>query len=166
MRSVRRPSHARGRCVMRSADHSWREFSTARAILLSVDGRCNVHSLTRTTVQPARRNLLVTRLSRRRFASILSRQNLALLRGKLLQRGHPCQKQPSTNTATLRPGQAKSGRPSTVQCLRYPRNPDAQRSLPSASSVLRFPLDRTAAMFVDLASFETRSIAPSSPKDP
>lgn len=114
------------------------------------------HSLTRITVQPSRLSALDTRLSLRLFASILSFQNLVLERGRCLpQRVQPCQKQPSTKTASFRPGQAKSGLPATGQCFRYPRNPAAHNFFASGSSVVVFPRDRTEAMILDRTAFET-----------
>jgi hypothetical protein len=46
---------------------------------------------------------------------------------------HPCQKHPSTNTATFRSGHAKSGRPTIGQCLRYPRRPALQSKIKNRS---------------------------------
>jgi hypothetical protein len=117
-----------------------------------------LHSRTRTTDQPARRSCWETLESRRIFASIFSLQNFVLLRGRYLHE-HPCQKHPSTNTATFRLGHAKSGRPTIGQCFRYPRIPEAQRTRPNANSVVRLPLERTEAMIFDRTSMETWSMA-------
>ena len=77
------------------------------------------HSFMRMTFQPADFSFLETLLSLRRFVSILFRQNSVFERGRYLpQLVHPCQKHPSTNTASLRPGHAKSGLPKTGHCLR------------------------------------------------
>ncbi len=89
----------------------------ALAMRLSVDGLYMKHSLIRMTVHPSRLRDRETRRSLRLLFSILSLQNFVLVRGRYLQR-QPCQKQPSTNTAILRAGHAKSGFPSTSQCLR------------------------------------------------
>ena len=86
-------------------------------IRASVAGFRTAHSLILRTVHPSRLRDWATRRSRRLLFSILFRQNSVFVRGKYLQR-QPCQKQPSTNTASLRPGQAKSGFPATGQCLR------------------------------------------------
>lgn len=72
----------------------------------------------RITFQPSLRSVRVTRRSRSLVASILFFQNLTFDDGNCLHFAQPCQKQPSTNTATLRPGQAKSGLPATGQCFR------------------------------------------------
>lgn len=131
--------------------------SMAREMRRRVAARETAHSFTRITVHPARRKCWDTRRSRRWLFSILSRQNLVFVLGKYLQR-HPCQKQPSTNTATLSLGHAKSGLPSTVHCLRYPRRPADQSRCPNACSVDRFPAERTAAMILDRTSLGTRSM--------
>ena len=86
-------------------------------IRVSVEGLSTVHSLILITVHPSRLNDCVTRRSRRLLVLILLLQNSVFVRGKYLHR-HPCQKQPSTKSAILRPGQAKSGLPATCQCLR------------------------------------------------
>ncbi len=65
----------------------------------------------RSTRQPRRRSSRSTSRSRSRLRAIFSRQNRALPFGEVPCRGHPCQKQPSTNTARRRAGNAKSGRP-------------------------------------------------------
>jgi hypothetical protein len=124
----------------------------------SVEGFRTLHSLMRRTLHPSLRSDFATRMSRRMFVSILLRQNSVFVRGRYLQE-HPCQKQPSTKTASLRPGHAKSGLPATGQCLRYPLIPAAHRSCAKGNSVVVFPRDRTAAMILDRTSFVTWSIA-------
>lgn len=116
------------------------------------------------TIQPSVRNARLTRLSRARLASILFRQNKTLVRGRYLHLVQPCQKHPSTKTAILRPGHAKSGLPCTLQCFRYPRNPIAQRRLASGSSVVVLPRDLTAAMILDRTSLDTWSMSEANPR--
>jgi hypothetical protein len=132
-------------------------LAIARRIRLMVAFELTLHSRTRITDQPARRSRWETLESRCMFASIFSFQNLLLLRGRYLHE-HPCQKHPSTNTATFRLGHAKSGRPTIGQCFRYPRRPDAQRIRPNANSVVLLPLERTEAMILDRISMETWSM--------
>lgn len=132
-------------------------LAIAARILLIVLSDATLHSLTRRTDQPSRRSCWETLESRLMFATIFSRQNFLLLRGRYLHE-HPCQKHPSTNTATWRPGQAKSGRPAIGQCLRYPRRPASRRIRPNANSVVRLPFERTEAMIFDRTSRETWSI--------
>jgi hypothetical protein len=132
-------------------------LAIAAWIRLIVAFEATLHSRTRTTDQPARRSRWETRESRRTFDSIFSLQNLLLLRGRYLHE-HPCQKHPSTNTATFRLGHAKSGRPTIGQCFRYPRRPAAQRIRPNANSVVRLPFERTEAMIFERTSKETWSI--------
>ena len=97
------------------------------------------------------------------FRANFFRQNAALFRGFVSCFGHPCQKQPSTNTATRSFGKTKSGRtlkasPSplwgegrgevlplatlNIQCLLHPVIPSARKTRTSASSVARFPRER------------------------
>jgi hypothetical protein len=139
--------------------HARRKPLSARTMRASDSGFRTAHSLILRTVQPSRRRDRVTLRSRRLFVSILFRQNSVLVCGKYLHE-QPCQKQPSTNTATFRPGHAKSGLPATGQCFRYPRMPAAHRSLAIGNSVVVLPRDRTAAMILERISFVTWSIRP------
>jgi len=84
----------------------------------TVEGEVTLHSHTLTTLHPFLRSWRETRRSRFRLLDIFSLQNATLLLDGRLQRGHPCQKQPSTNKAIFRSGQAKSGFPETFQCFR------------------------------------------------
>ena len=132
-------------------------MAIATRIRRRVAFEATLHSRTRRTDQPVRRSCWATLESRHLFASIFSRQNLVLLRGRYLHE-HPCQKHPSTNTATFKLGHAKSGRPTIGQCFRYPRRPAAQRIRPNANSVVRLPFERTEAMILDRISLETWSM--------
>lgn len=134
-----------------------RPAARSLAIRVTVDGLRTAHSLTLITAHPFRLRAWVTRRSLRRFVWILSRQKAAFVRGRYLQE-QPCQKQPSTKTATLRAGQAKSGLPLTGQCLRYPLRPAAQSNLPSGNSVVVLPREWIAAMILDRISFGTWSM--------
>lgn len=49
------------------------------------------------------------------FSSSFARQKLTLERGAILCSGQPCQKQPSTNTATLGATKQKSGLPGSLE---------------------------------------------------
>jgi hypothetical protein len=62
------------------------------------------------TVHPAARSWKSVSLSRSRFASIFARHQLALAFGHVPCSGQPCQKHPSTNTATLARTNATSAR--------------------------------------------------------
>lgn len=66
-------------------------------------------SHTRKTRQPAARSARVTSRSRAWLRAIFSRQNFALFFGFVPCLGHPCQKQPSTKTASFSRGKTKSG---------------------------------------------------------
>jgi hypothetical protein len=135
-------------------------FGLKAARIRSID-RCDstAHSQTRTTFHPCRLNCLATRWSRLRLVAIFCLQNERLLLEGRLQRGQPCQKQPSTNKAIFLSGQAKSGLPGTFQCFRWPCNPAFLRILAIICSVLRFPVERTDAMIRDRVALETLSIA-------
>jgi hypothetical protein len=77
----------------------------------------------RTTVIPLCANLESTIRSRFLFALILRDQNSLLVLGILLHSRHPCQKHPSTKTASFMPGKYKSGCPTRRERRRYPRMP-------------------------------------------
>lgn len=97
----------------------------------------SVCSQNRSTVQPACCSRSFVSRSRARFASIFARHHSACRFGQVACSGHPCQKQPSTNTATRARVNAMSARrrvPGIVQSTRY-RSPircSADRSASSA----------------------------------
>jgi hypothetical protein len=107
----------------------------------------------RRTFQPSWRRVRVTRRSRVRLAAIFFRQKAALVRGLMKCRGHPCQKQPSTNTASFRARKTKSGftvnlalcrppsvfRPLIVAPRRHPTIPCARKIAINRSSVSLLP---------------------------
>jgi hypothetical protein len=138
---------------------------TASSNRLVVAGELIRHSLTRRTRHPNCRNVLLTCRSRRRFTRIFSSQKDFLVSGARRQRGHPCQKQPSTNNATLCLGQQKSGVPRIGRCLRHPPSPMSRNRLTMRSSVERFPLARTADIILErvLASYLSTSSSQKTP---
>ena len=75
-----------------------------RASLLNVPTSPIRHSQTRTTRHPSLRRARSTLLSRRLFSQTFLSQKTWRLLGARRQRGHPCQKQPSTNSVTLAAG--------------------------------------------------------------
>lgn len=98
-------------------------------------------SHTLNTWYPSAHNLRRTRLSRERFAAILPAQNsdrdLGTFRRHL---GHPCQKQPCTNTARWQSGKKKSGRVMlTFGCLTHPPIFSRINASSTRSSVERLP---------------------------
>jgi hypothetical protein len=116
------------------------------------------HSHTRRTLQPSLRSLRATLASRRRFDTIFDFQNFLLLLDGRSQRGHPCQKHPSTNSATLDFGHAKSGFPATGHCFLNPRMPRLRSNFSMLRSVVP-PNVRTEAIIFDRTSLDTLSIA-------
>ena len=134
-----------------------RRSSMTRLIRASVASDSTLHSHIRRTLHPLRLRFCATRTSRLRLSSTFLRQNLTLLFDGLLQRGQPCQKQPSTNSATFKPGQAKSGFPRTGHCFRYPSKPASRSRAESALSVVLPPELLTEAMIRERTSLGTWS---------
>jgi hypothetical protein len=118
------------------------------------------HSHTRMTIQPWRRRVLATFLSRRQFSAILASQNVWLLLGARRHRGQPCQKHPSTKSATRILGQQKSGVPRIGYCRRHPISPRWRSKRASLTSVERLPLDRTAAIILERVALSYLSTTP------
>ena len=77
---------------------------------------------------------------------IFSFQNPAFVFGRVPCLGQPCQKQPSTNTATLASRNTKSGFPNSGCLLRQPVIPCNRRKAINASSVSLFPWERMRDM--------------------
>ena len=108
---------ARG--VGASGDHrAWTSeaLPRARSMLRATFAQCLVvrsHSQIRTTRQPCLRRVLVTRRSLARLRSSFDAHQSARFfgRGACFGFGQPCQKQPSTNTATRSRRNTKSGLP-------------------------------------------------------
>lgn len=103
----------------------------------------------RTTFQPSRRRLLVTTRSRLLFLAIFSCQNAAFCLGCVPCLGHPCQKQPSTNTQSLSLRKTKSGLPVKFWLRRQPVIRERRKISASLSSVVLFPLERMRLMTSD-----------------
>lgn len=104
----------------------------------------------RNTRQPCRRNVRLTIRSRSRLPSNFCRQNARLLAGCVAWSGQPCQKQPSTNTASRAFRKTKSGLPNTGQCRRQPVMRWRRNKMIIANSVDLFPQDRTRDITSDL----------------
>ena len=96
----------------------------------------------RMTRQPRCRSASDTDWSRARFRVILASQNAELLFGTLKCRGQPCQKQPSTNTATFHFWKEKSGRPGRGRWRRQPVMWRSFRTVTNANSVFLLPRER------------------------
>ena len=107
----------------------------------------------RRTNHQCRRNIVLTFLSLVLFAAIFAAQNAIFVFGMARQPfGHPCQKQPSTNTATRCRGKTRSGFPNNLKFLRQPLMRFVRRIVTSLASVEAFPRLRTAIMFRERCS--------------
>ena len=116
-------------------------FSTARTTRATHQSRrlLSVLSQIRITIQPRARNSRATLRSLARLYLIFSLQKAELVIGTLNERGLPCQKSPSTKTATRCKWKVKSGRPGRWLCRRQPQTPAARNAASSRSSVDRLP---------------------------
>ena len=98
-----------------------------------------VVSQIRITIQPRARKTRATLRSLARLYLIFSLQKAELVFGTLNERGLPCQKSPSTKTATRWEWKVKSGRPGRRLCRRHPQTPDARNAARRRNSVDRLP---------------------------
>jgi len=121
----------------------------------------------RTILQPLLRKVLSTILSRFLFLRNLSVQNVLLVFGLDPCFGQPCQKQPSTKTATRLLGKTKSGFPNTRCRRRQPVMPFARSIRMSASSVALLPWPRILDITSDRFAFvKTSAIRPQKDNSP
>ena len=84
-------------------------FSSSRRTSRRSSRRRSSCSQMRSTRQPALRSVRLASRSRCLLPRIFASQNACRDFGRVKCRGHPCQKQPSTNTASLSFGKTKSG---------------------------------------------------------
>ena len=103
-------------------------------------------SQTLTTLQPRFRSNLDTSRSRALFREILGVQKPWRDLGIRQCQRQPCQKQPSTKTATRSRRNTKSGLPGNDCCRRQPLIPCARKMDISFNSVSLFPFERTSAI--------------------
>ena len=97
----------------------------------------------RSTRQPRFRSVLLTSRSRCTFRASLAFQNATRVFGVRAWRRHPCQKQPSTKTASLAVRKTKSGLPSSDTPRRQPKMSCFRSKCASRCSVLALPVLRT-----------------------
>ena len=90
--------------------------------------RLNSCSQIRITFQPLARSSRFTSLSRALLRAIFVRQNEALVLGLVPCLGHPCQKQPSTNSVTFSFEKTKSGLPGSFDLRRQPVMPFTRKT--------------------------------------
>lgn len=98
------------------------------------------------TFQPCSFSVRTTSLSRAMLRAILLDQYSRFFLGSRHFLGCPCQKQPSTKTATLARGNTKSGFPKRGYFLRQPTILSLRKMARRAASVDAFPLDFTWAI--------------------
>ncbi len=137
----------------------WRFIRWIFSIAVFVfEGFLSSHSFTLTTVHPARFSWAETRLSRRRFFATFSFQNAALCCGSTLHR-QPCQKHPSTKTASIDFLKTKSGLPGSLRSFIFqPEIPQHTKCALSRFSVV-FPCrDPINDMIRERVFEDTRSI--------
>ena len=116
-------------------------------------------SQNRKTCQPSFRSRRLTVVSRLLLPRIFLFQKERLEEGIVRQRLHPCQKHPSTKTATFSRSKAKSGLPSTsFAFMRQPDNLAAISLLLNRCSVDRVPLPLFFDMIEERFSFEKTSV--------
>ena len=111
------------------------------------------------TFQPQVRSERFTSPSRCTFLATFRFQYARFDAGMRQCCGQPCQKHPSTNTATRRDGKTKSGLPINGNPRLHPLTPCCLKMSSMASSVLRLPLKRTCAMTRDLTDGGMLSMA-------
>jgi hypothetical protein len=101
-----------------------------------------VDSHIRSTAHPFEFSSRVTRRSLRRFLSIFADQYSEFVSGADFLLGCPCQKSPSTKTASRTLGNAKSGFPTSVEFRLQPVIPCLRSRSRKAISVVLLPFER------------------------
>jgi len=104
-----------------------------------------------TTVQPSFLSARFTQRSRLLLIAIFDFQNSTFVFGRRPREGCPCQKSPSTNTATRSSRNTKSGLPNIGTPLRQPLIPQVLNKDASRSSVDLLPIERTRLISSDRA---------------
>ena len=113
----------------------------------SLASSCSQRRITRI---PAARSCRETFLSRLVFPSIFAFQNFEFVFGTCPHFEHPCQKQPSTRTASCACTKKKSGEPTMSRgWTDHPRMPAPTKANRNRCSVVLFPRLRTARMAAD-----------------
>jgi hypothetical protein len=126
--------------------------------LYKVDGLQTQSSQIRTTFQPLLRSVFVTSQSRATFLAILRCQYVEFVLGIRHLSGCPCQKQPSTKTATCCFGKTKSGLPKSGYRRLHPVIPCCRNNSTITPSVERLPFDFTCPMIQERSCFVKVSI--------
>ena len=114
----------------------------------------------RRTRQPSCLRIRPTSLSRLLFLASFAFQNALLLLGCAPCLGHPCQKHPSTKTATCCLGNTKSGFPNRCAPRRHPEMPSRRNNRINAISVALLPLLWTRDITCERLRLEKTSVTP------
>ena len=111
------------------------------------------------TLMPILERAQLTSFPRATFRAILAFQYARFCLGTRKQSLQPCQKQPSTNTATDSVGNQKSGTPMMFRGWSFqPLTPVLTSSIRSLTSVERFPRERTLLICKLRSGFDRTSI--------
>lgn len=133
------PRIERGGFRAKSSQSSARRIRRSkRASFLWVNSCCQI----RRTRRPRARRVRFTSRSRILFPASFLFQNSPFVVGCEACFGQPCQKQPSTKTASLIPGNTKSGLPNTGWFRRHPLILFRRKNFISAISVALLPFPR------------------------
>jgi hypothetical protein len=118
--------------------------------MLMAGWRLSEDSQIRSTVQPRSRKIRFTVRSRSLLPRIFAAQNARLEVGIRARVGCPCQKSPSTKTASPSQGNTKSGWPGSLLPRRHPRIPPLRMRTIKRISVEALPRARIADITSDL----------------
>lgn len=151
------------RYVLADADQASRFRASACSIFTMAFARL---SLARTscsqiliTLTPSFQSALLTSFPRATFRPILASQYARFCFGILRQSLQPCQKQPSTKTATAFFANQKSGTPATsAGCSSQPLMPLLTSAIRMRTSVERFPRERTLLICKLRSDFDSESM--------
>ena|SRR5882724_991508 len=155
--TIKKETHGETPGVQQSSNY-WQSFALIRRIVNArFASDLRRHSFTRTTDHPRSRRDAATLRSRRLLDVIFCRQKRVRVFDNRLQR-HPCQKQPSTKTASRFSKNTKSGFPGNVpQFIFHPEIPAPTKQARSRLSVV-FPFwDLTNAIIRERACLVTLS---------
>ena len=137
------------------------DFSNLDTVWICAAGDFRECSQILNTRIPHRLDWRATFIWRFLFCCIFSDQNLLRVFGTCPHFGQPCQKQPSTKTATLCFMKKKSGAPGrSVACCLHPRTPALTKAIRNTCSVERVCLPRIPAIIRERAGATFLNLPP------